>query len=955
MKWMKKLRLINWHYFIDETMEFGKQTLITGQNAAGKSTIIDALQVLFIADQRLIRFNPAAHEEAKRTMIGYLRGKISSDERTYLRDGDFTTYITAEFRDEVKKESFIIGVVIDVYRDQQYEEEYFILADCRLDDLDFINSSGYLRNREEFRRRHGAHSDGTRRRSIFERNKTSYQKALLTRLGGLNDRFFRIFLKALSFKPLQNVREFVDDYILDEKELQLDVLRENFEIYQKYKREFELLLVRKEKLQGIRDVYEQYDKLRQTVQEQEYVIRRLKLTLQEEQLDMYQRQRAELEDDLRRLQKDLVLAKEKHEEANAEKDKAHTFWKSHDSVRRERELRQKIDEWLDKKMQLQKELRFTKGVLVEELRLLEQLIDWPGNDRWTLQPDERVVLVSGMEIMAIAIQRLEEWLVLDSIKAKVGTASVNVDDLLLGTKELGGQFSRLYERLVNERGRVDVHIQQVTELIEELEQVIQNLEKKQRTYPSSVMNLKKILEERLGERSPVWIFCEEMEVEDEEWRNAVEGFLNTQRFDLLVRPEMFAEALSIYEQEKFIHQLEGVGLVDTDKVQRCLNKVETGSLAYVLRTDNPVIQAHIDHLLGRVMKAEDEQDLRRYRTAVTRTCMVYNNLVARQMKRKQYELPFIGAKAIERQLELKRQELVEATREREYWVKIYRELSEWAKKLADKKATMEQIGGQLALIPRYAETLQQLKQAEHELEQLDLSEARQLEQIYLKWKGEEERCRNRLMDLKEELGIKRSELKNISGLIYTQSNKVKDALQVLDSWATEHDPRLMQGALARLADAEKQDIPTSRKLENWQNNQKGNMTRRDDMLNEWRNLRHDFNKEYLFDGPLEAEDNVAYDEALRTVVDLDIPRYQAEVEQALKDSEEHFKTEFVYKMREAIDMAKREFHELNFALRHFPFSKDRYVFEVKPSEKYRRYYDAIMNPMLGENRSLFDL
>lgn len=96
MKWLRQIRLVNWHYFEDETMEFGKQTLISGRNTAGKSTIIDALQVLFIANQRQIRFNSAAHEDAKRSLVNYLRGKIGSEEKKFVRDGDFTSYIMAE-------------------------------------------------------------------------------------------------------------------------------------------------------------------------------------------------------------------------------------------------------------------------------------------------------------------------------------------------------------------------------------------------------------------------------------------------------------------------------------------------------------------------------------------------------------------------------------------------------------------------------------------------------------------------------------------------------------------------------------------------------------------------------------------------------------------------------------------------------------------------------------------
>lgn len=86
--------------------------------------------------------------------------------------------------------------------------------------------------------------------------------------------------------------------------------------------------------------------------------------------------------------------------------------------------------------------------------------------------------------------------------------------------------------------------------MEELRRIIRDLEQHKRSYAEPVRQLKAILEERLRGRSAVWVFCEQMELRDETWRNAVEGYLNTQRFDLLVEPSCFAEALSIYEREK---------------------------------------------------------------------------------------------------------------------------------------------------------------------------------------------------------------------------------------------------------------------------------------------------------------------------------------------------------------------------------------------------------------------
>lgn len=46
MKTLQKLRLINWHYFCNITTDVKNLTFLTGPNGTGKSTIIDALQVI---------------------------------------------------------------------------------------------------------------------------------------------------------------------------------------------------------------------------------------------------------------------------------------------------------------------------------------------------------------------------------------------------------------------------------------------------------------------------------------------------------------------------------------------------------------------------------------------------------------------------------------------------------------------------------------------------------------------------------------------------------------------------------------------------------------------------------------------------------------------------------------------------------------------------------------------
>lgn len=96
MKVMTKLLLIHWHYFSHELIEFGGLNFLTGKNASGKSTIIDALQLILLGDTSGSFFNKAASGRGNRTLKGYLMGELGDDEESgfhYLRNGRFTSYI----------------------------------------------------------------------------------------------------------------------------------------------------------------------------------------------------------------------------------------------------------------------------------------------------------------------------------------------------------------------------------------------------------------------------------------------------------------------------------------------------------------------------------------------------------------------------------------------------------------------------------------------------------------------------------------------------------------------------------------------------------------------------------------------------------------------------------------------------------------------------------------------
>ena len=70
---MKKVKLINWHRFVNETIKIHNSVLLSGENGAGKSTILDAIQLVLTCSKS--HFNKAANEKSKRNLVGYVRYK----------------------------------------------------------------------------------------------------------------------------------------------------------------------------------------------------------------------------------------------------------------------------------------------------------------------------------------------------------------------------------------------------------------------------------------------------------------------------------------------------------------------------------------------------------------------------------------------------------------------------------------------------------------------------------------------------------------------------------------------------------------------------------------------------------------------------------------------------------------------------------------------------------------
>lgn len=135
MKKLKKILLINWLYFSKQLIEVGDVNFLTGKNGAGKSTVIDALQIVLLGETNARNFNQAANEKSQRTLDGYLRADMDDNSPYSRRGKDFSSYIACEFQDETEGIQFVTGVVFDCRSDGVNQEHFFIydgvIPDCQ--------------------------------------------------------------------------------------------------------------------------------------------------------------------------------------------------------------------------------------------------------------------------------------------------------------------------------------------------------------------------------------------------------------------------------------------------------------------------------------------------------------------------------------------------------------------------------------------------------------------------------------------------------------------------------------------------------------------------------------------------------------------------------------------------------------------------------------------------------
>ena len=240
---LSRICLNNWHYIKHRTLSFDDGiNFFTGHSGSGKSTVIDAMQIVLYAntDGRGF-FNKAAADDSDRSLIEYLRGMINigdDNSFSYLRNQNFSSTIALELKRTDTGECQCVGVVFDVETATNEISRLFFWHKGGMISGDYRTRERTMTTGEvrEYLQKHF-----TREEYFYTSNNERFRRNLYDiYLGGLDmEKFPRLFKRAIPFRMNIRLEDFVKEYICMEQDIHIEDMQQSVTEYGRLRRRIE--------------------------------------------------------------------------------------------------------------------------------------------------------------------------------------------------------------------------------------------------------------------------------------------------------------------------------------------------------------------------------------------------------------------------------------------------------------------------------------------------------------------------------------------------------------------------------------------------------------------------------------------------------------------------------------------------------------------------------------------
>lgn len=911
-KIFKRMCLNNWGGITHQILEFHEYVnLFSGMSGSGKSTVMDAIQVILYGSISSNFLNKAADDARnKRSVLSYLRGE--QKDGTANRAGkDFCSVIALEIEDTGSHMASCVGLAFEIRKnDTEIRKMIYFSHTGNMPEQGYLTQAGYPYTNQEIRKLVEERAAGTQNRGRSDVNriypsKEAYTNALYDNLLGYIDgkRFHVMEKSAIALKMTDGTGQFIKDYMFPKNDgdiigkisEQLGAYRDIQEKIKDMRQRIALLTQVQQAGQRKTAVSADILRSRAMIQCVEVIELQNKIAVNTEEIQNAAQELVRLEDAAKRMEVEMADIDGELIQVSAEL-KASDVGIKQDQLKELIKLQQMYaadsEQWH----------KITKGLVKwEQDEIVTDYITNPMLNR----------------IAAFCKGKVDEDLC-QNLRKNIQDAKTSIDEVL--------------EEYNEQRRDLEKEIRELTRLVDDMQN-------DRKPYPPVLKEARAALERRLtdsyGRVIKVNIFADLFNVEDAAWKNAIEGRLGRLKYSLVTEPKYAQDAARIFREMK---KYEEVELINTDAVLKQKLFVEENSLYEAVKTDISYMDACLKRYLGRIQKCYTIEELEHVRDGVTPDCYSYSNFIFRHLRKADYEKhACIGTKVSKAKLETYCEKLQE--RKKEY-AKV--------KQVVDQlkaAAGFEDLNNDTTYFIRLSKAGKELDKVTGEITALRQEIARIIEGEFKELQERKDRLtekkenkrieqsqnQNRINEYTRKKSHREGELKTLALDLEEKNAVYKTDIQIEEEVRRQLETRSSQTVRSKLStqinsleEKEQEEIETLQ------------------------NARNRFNREYPSVGFSGAEkENTVYERLLQDYQSDYEPKYENEFEKQCSLIYKSLRENVIATIHGDINAAKRHTHEINRLLRETNFADSTYQIKIEPARDEKgQFYEMLTAPEL---------